>query len=204
MLLRALLLAPALLAWIATASAQITPGVATITSIGVTQIGVAASLQSGGGGSFSYQWYRDPSPGTPTHALSGQTAGTLMDTTASANTDYYYAMSYHDTQGDPTVHTAQVHVKTLPASALEIVGGIGDSIMAGACSGAAPLQNAFQFMVSSLNAQANGKHQFVIPANGNRAHSGWTSTDWADTSFGSYMRGTVGLFSAANVTLIVI
>lgn len=182
------------------ASAQITPGTASNTYLGVTQVQMSAS-EALTGGSFTYQWYRDTSPGTPTNALSGKTDFTLVDTTASAGTTYYYAMKYSDGVNTP-VFTPQVQVTTLAASKLLVMGGIGDSIMdigGNTCVGS---DISYAHMLDLLNTQTSGKWQWVD--GGNEAVSGTQSHSWADATPGDALNLAAIAFAASGVTNVVI
>lgn len=70
-----------------------------------------ASLPTGGVGPFTYQWYRSTSGTALGTALTGQTALTLTDATATEGKEYYYTLVAIDTgAGNTTTQTSQVRV----------------------------------------------------------------------------------------------
>ena len=182
---------------IATTGAAFGAGSAASTYVGATAAQLSATNASGGSGSYTYQWYRSTMSGSNGSAISGATSESLVDTTAAANTDYYYSLQYIDTAGGPPVFSAQVHIKTLAVAAEEVVGGIGDSIMMGAYSA---VETPFNAMIDQLNYMLVTKQFTGV----NRAISGTTSVDWSSTSTGSDLANAVAAFVSAGVTRVVL
>jgi lysophospholipase L1-like esterase len=180
-------------------AAAITSGKAFATYVGATLVNLSASNATGGGGTYGYQWYRSTSPGVLGFAISGAIAETYQDGSLSASTDYYYTMQYTDTSTSVTANSTQIHVRTLTSTAIEIVGGIGDSIMQRS-DGASPSATPFTSMLAALNYRTGSK-QF----NGNdQSSSGKSSLDWAVTSGGSLLANAIASFVSSGVTRIVL
>jgi hypothetical protein len=177
-------------------AAAITAGAAFATYVGATTVFLSASNATGGGGTYNYQWYRSISSGVLGSAISGQVAEACQDGSVSANTDYYYTMQYTDTSTSVTANSAQIHVKTLAATAIEVVGGIGDSIMGRLATGN---ETAFTSMLSQLNCKFAGSKQFTGV---DRSISGTTSGDWV--SGGADLPTAVAAFISAGVTRVVL
>lgn len=105
-------------------------GTLTQGTISLGSINISALASSGGTSPYTYQWYRSNTSGfTPSSSnlLTGQTNLNLADTTAIADTLYFYKLITTDSAGN-TVISAQVAGYSL-SSQLKI-GFIGDSITA--------------------------------------------------------------------------
>ena len=81
----------------------------------ITQVLVGPSTSSlscpaatGGSGTYTYQWYRNTTAFTPApaYALAGQTGLTLLDSSLTSNTIYYYALVATDSNTSDTATTA--------------------------------------------------------------------------------------------------
>ncbi len=193
-----------------TTNASFSPGAAYITYTGVKTVQLSASNATGGSGTYTYQWYRSTSSGSNGTALSGATTEQWIDYTASAGTQYYYALQYTDTTGGAQVLTPQVSTTTKAASFLEIVAGFGDSILEGAYS---TIQSPFAGMIDQLNFGMPSKEWYGGTAttgpNGganlslNYSVSGSASNDWLPTNGNDYLVNFASACQAAGVTRIV-
>jgi lysophospholipase L1-like esterase len=125
------------------------------------------------------------------------TSESLIDTGLTSATLYYYSLQYTDTSTGATGLTAQVAVTTSAGNTQEVVGGIGDSIMAGSFS---TFETPFNAMLDQLNYKISTSQFTGV----NRAISGTTSTDWASTTAGSALLNAVAAFVSAGVTRIVL
>lgn len=181
----------------ATTGAALAAGIASSTFVGVSRVHLSTTNATGGSGTYTYQWYRSTTAGVNGSAVAGATSESLIDTAASPNTDYYYSLQYADTAGESSVFSAQAHIKTLSATAMEVIGGIGDSIMAGTFSS---VETPFAAMIDHLNYRQSVKQFRGI----NQAISGTTSEDWASTSPGSDLINAVTAFNSAGVTRVVL
>jgi lysophospholipase L1-like esterase len=180
-------------------ASAITSGMAFATYVSATLVNLSASNATGGGGTYGYQWYRSTSAGMLGSAISGATAETCQDGSASANTDYYYTMQYTDTSTGVTANSAQMHVRTLTATAIEKVGGVGDSIMQ-RLDNAIPSATPFTSMLAQLNYRTATK-QFT---GNDQSSAGKSSVDWAVTSGGSLLANAIASFASFGVTRIVL
>lgn len=91
----------------------LTAGTASVTTTGTTTATVTATDATGGSGSYTYQWYRDTSPGfTPSGAndVVGATSRTLNDTGLTRGATYYYKLVYDD--GAATVTSNEISLTT--------------------------------------------------------------------------------------------
>jgi hypothetical protein len=174
-----------------------TPGTIFSTYVGVTETLLSSTEAIFGSDSFTHQWYRSTTSGSNGSAINGATSESLVDAGLSAMTDYYYSLLYTDTTTNAQVFSAQVHVRTLAASVAEVIGGIGDSIMAGSFSA---VETPFNAMIDQLNYKLVGKQFTGI----NRAISGTTSSDWSSTTSGSNLINAVAAFVAGGVTKVVL
>jgi hypothetical protein len=192
-----------------TTSATFSAGTAYATYVGVKTVQLSASNAIGGSGTYTYQWYRSTTAGSNGTAISGATTEAYIDTSIAAATTYYYALQYTDTTGGAQVLTAQVHVTTKASSALEIVGGFGDSIEEGAYS---TVQSPFSAMIDQLNFGMPSKEWYGgTPTNGpngtntnlslNYSVSGSYSNNWLPG--GSYLPAACTAWAAAGVTRLV-
>jgi len=164
-----------------------------------TQVQLSADAPTGGNGSFSNQWYRSNSLGTLGTAIPGATGQLLTDTGLSPGTDYYYTLVCTDSASDPSANSAQLHVTTLASSAVELVGGIGDSIMYGFQTSQ---KSAFNCAVDALNNRFQNLKEFLIPAGGNQSIGGKTSIDWLPS--GSLLASACSALNSAGVTRLLI
>lgn len=92
----------------------LTTGTASQTSHSDRTADLACTAASGGTSPYTYQWYRDTSPGfTPGsgNLLSGKTALILADTGLDPKTDYYYILRVTDSVA-ATDDSNEVHVTT--------------------------------------------------------------------------------------------
>lgn len=91
-------------------------GVIEVSDVGTFSVSINGTPASGGEGPYTYQWYRDVSPGfTPSGSndLVGQTGLNLIDTTVLPGTQYYYTRVDTDTgNSDEEDQTNEVSVLT--------------------------------------------------------------------------------------------
>jgi hypothetical protein len=187
-------------------TAGLTAGTAYATYVGAKTVQLSATQATGGSGTYTFQWYRSTSSGSHGTALSGATAESYIDATASPGTGYYYSLAYND--GTNTVYSAQIGVTTLAGTAYEIVGGIGDSIEAGSYS---TIETPFSAMIDQLNFGMPSREWYGgtntsgisggLSLSLDLAVSGTKTTDWLPA--GTLLPGAVATLSAAGVTRIV-
>jgi lysophospholipase L1-like esterase len=168
------------------------------TYIGANSTQFSATYPTGGSGSFSFQWYRSTEVQTIGLPLNGATLESLIDTSCVAGTDYYYSLGYTDTASGLSVFSTQAHVRTLPLTAAEGFGGLGDSILEGAYS---TVQTPFSSMIDQINFKLTDR-QFVN--NVNSAVSGSVSADWLPGASTNYLVNAVTAWNSAGVTRVIV
>jgi hypothetical protein len=176
----------------------VTAGVLYATYVGVRTVQLSATLPSGGSESFDFQLYRSTSSGVLGSAVTGATGPGWVDNPLTGGTHYYYTVAYTDTVSETTAYSAQVAVQTLPTTALEIVGGLGDSIEAGSYS---TIETPFAAMIDQLNFGMPSREWYggtvttgtsgALNLSLNYSVSGTTSANWLPT-------GSAGLTTAAT------
>lgn len=94
--------------------AALTAGAISLVTKTATTVDLSSTDATFGAGSYTYQWYRDTTPGfTPSAAndIVGATSLTLADTGLTAGTAYYYVLAYTDADG-VTVYATEFAVTT--------------------------------------------------------------------------------------------
>lgn len=120
--------------WLSTRK-PLTAGTVSLTSKTNTTVNLSATNATGGtgAGTYTYQWYRDTSPGfTPSGAndIVGATALTLNDSGLAANTTYYYRLGYTDGESS-LVYATEFPVTTDYSGGTGSVSIFRSSIIAG-------------------------------------------------------------------------
>lgn len=122
---------PGALTYTAAAAGSPTAGTASLSSATDSALNLTCTAASGGTSPYTYQWHRSTTanftPGAG-NVLSGATSLTYSDTTAAANTTYYYRLRVTD-NASATADSKHI-AGTLKAAAISI-GFVGDSITAG-------------------------------------------------------------------------
>lgn len=162
-------------------------GTATMGSNTNTQVNATVTSATGGTTPYTYQWYRSTAaaftPGAG-NILTGKTSTTLADTTAAANTIYYYKVVATDAVA-ASVTSNQI-VGGLWLAPL-VIGYIGDSITAGGAPTGVP----------TILKMLRKERQVSI---NNQGIGGTTTTDWIPA--GSILGPAKTAFAGAGVTYV--
>lgn len=170
-----------------------TSGTATFTNATNTQVNASCTAASGGTSPYTYQWQFCTTATGSFANISGQTSLTLADT---VNNLGFRQLVTTDNVGSTATSNLIYGGRWLAPTV--ILGGIGDSIMAGYPNTAGvedPLTRCAHLLGSTLNTLRG----VTLPSNGNQALAGTKTSQWLPAAVDDLLPPAAAVF-ATNLT----
>ena len=165
-------------------------GTTSLSSETSTQVTLTAGAASGGTAPYTYQWRRATTiAGLAAGTNVGTSSNVLTDTPPTPGTPYYYQCTVTDGASSSVKSNEMVAV----TQGADIVGFIGDSILANVPSGGSTPPTNF---IAELQRYNGGRAVTIV----NQAQTGSKTADWLPGAGTGYLTAAKAAFAAAGVT----